>query len=494
MEKKFLFISIMLFTLLTLSSVNAATTVDIKSPKTGTTYNVGDQLVVDGTITLDQTLLGTTVTFKAYSQKYNITIPLAQKIYNFQANVPVTFSQINKGNIIWILARNTQVGTDWQIIIDIDKSPAYATTFESGFFFISKTIPLTTSVNSYMLNIGETLEATGTATTLRGTPANGTGNILLEHSELGTIYSNNTSVIDGFISIRYPFDKGDPTGTYTLTFKIVDSNGNIGFVILTGIVLSDQLKLTCSIPRSEFLPGESFAVTGNLKNIHDAPLEKIPVVAYLTNPNENTAVNFVGTTNGNGNFEIIVGTPKLAQPGQYNLRLVAEDSDGNVGRCEKNFFLNVQRIYVIDFKLDNSWFYNESELGNEVVIVNKGNIDLSGKIVLVLDGVEVTSTDFFVQKGLEATVRPYWIVSGTEGTHTLEAVIRVQNETLYRTEPQFFTIFPKPLPKKILSPSVWQVFIVAGIFVIAILLYLKKKDIRDHFWHWELKRKYGIGK
>ncbi|HIJ98550.1 TPA: hypothetical protein H1005_01230, partial [archaeon] len=122
MEKKFLFISIMLFTLLTLSSVNAATTVDIKSPKTGTTYNVGDQLVVDGTITLDQTLLGTTVTFKAYSQKYNITIPLAQKIYNFQANVPVTFSQINKGNIIWILARNTQVGTDWQIIIDIDKS------------------------------------------------------------------------------------------------------------------------------------------------------------------------------------------------------------------------------------------------------------------------------------------------------------------------------------------------------------------------------------
>ncbi len=494
MGKKFLFVWIMLFALLALSSADAASTAEIKSPKTGTTYNVGDQLVVDGTITLDQTLLGATVIFKAYSQRYNITIPLAQRIYNFQANVPATFSQINKGNIIWNIAKNTQVGTDWQIIIDIDKIPVFSTTYESGFFFISKTLPLTTSVNSYLLNIGETLEATGTATTLRGTAVNGTGNILLEHSEIGTVYSNNTSVTDGFISITYPFNKADPAGTYTLTFKVVDNNGNVGFVVLTGITLSDQLKLTCTIPRAEFLPGESFAVTGNLKNIHDTPLGKIPVVAYLTSPSENTTVNFIGTTNGNGNFEIFVSTPKLAQPGQYNLRLLAEDTDGNNGRCEKNFFLNVRRSFSVNFGLDNSWFYNESEFGSEIKIVNRGNIDLVGKIVLAFDGIEVTSTDFLAQKGLETTIRPFWIISGSEGTHTVEAILRVQNETIYRTEPQFFTIFPKPPPKKILNPSIWQIFIVVGIFVIAILLYLNKKEIRDYFWHWELKRKYGIGK
>ncbi len=494
MNRKFLLLLAMFFVLATLSPVWATPKIEFNSPKTASLYNAGDQVVADGTITLDKTILGATVTFKAYSKRYNLTVQLAKRFYNFEQNIPATFSQINLGNVIWEIPSNVQVGNDWKIVIDVNKVPQYSTSFESGFFAVSKTLPLTANVNSYVLNYGETLEATGTALTVKNAPVKGTGNILLEHSEIGTVKSETVEVKDGFIKLQYPFNNNDPQGEYRLTFKVTDTNGNTGFIVLNGITLSNELKLSCSIPASEYLPGDTFAVTGKLTNIHNSPLKAMQLVAYLTQPSEKSSLSFTGTTDAAGSYEIPITTPKLARPGQYALRVAAEDSDGNSGSCNTTLFLNVERNLDVDFTINSSWYYNESELGNELIINNKGNVDLVGKLSLLLDDTEVMSQDIAVGSGLEKTFKPFWIVMASPGLHTIRAAIKAQGETLYTSEPQEITVFPKPPPKEILSPAAWQLFIVIGIIVIAILVYVKQKELRDYFWHLELKRKYGIGK
>ncbi len=492
MNKKFLFTLVVVLALASVSAAWATPQFELASPTTGKVYNAGDNVSIDGTITLDRSLLGATVTVKAYSKHYNITVPLAKKFYNFQENVPATISQINLVPLSWNLNANTQVGNDWKIIIDVDKIPAYSTSFESGFFTVSKTLRLKSNLNYYTFNLGDTMDATATAVTANGVPVEGKGNILFVQTDTGTVKADVTTVKDGLMSFRYPFNKEDVPGEYYLTLKITDKNGNIGIVTLTGIVLSGKLDLTCGLSGEEFLPGGNFVVSGNLQNAHNTSLREIPLVASLTPPKTAITTTYSGTTNENGNYNMVIDIPKLSEPGQYTLSVVAEDTDGNIGSCEKALFLNVERRLIVDFSLNSSWYYNESEINAPLHITNKGNVDLVGKASLFVDDVEVSSQDIVVEKGLDKTFRPFWIINGAKGTHHIYSTIKADGDVLYKSKPLEFTIFPKPPPKKIVTPAVWQLVLVVALIVIGILVIFKQKELKSYLWHYELKKKYKI--
>lgn len=492
MNRTHLTLLITLIVLATLSSVNATPAVTFDSPKTAEKYNIGDTVAVQGTITLDRDLRGATVSARAYSVVYNRTTSLGQRFYNFKANVPVSLSEIFPDGLNWVTVGNTQTSNDWKIAIDVEKTPVYSTSFETPLFTITKSLVLKPALSGYVFNYGDTLEITGTVTTAKGNPVQADGKISFQNPDTGDIKVVNITIKDGLLSYSYTFNQEDKPVSYTLILRAVDSNGNVGFITLTGVKVTDKLDLTCNIPKTEFLPGDVFAVSGTLTNAHSGIMPSITVNAYLDIASTNITQAYPAKTDESGNYQITIEPPKLVTPGQYTVKVIAEDTDQNIGKCEKDFFMNVKRDIAVDFKLNSSWYYNESEVDSEIKINNKGNIDIVGKVSLLVDSVEVVTQDFTAPRGLESTIKPFWVVTGTKGEHTVRAVIKQDSEILYQTKAIPFTLYPKPAPP--VPPAAWQILIVIVLIVIGILSIVKKKELKYWWWHQELKSKYKIRK
>lgn len=475
-------------------SASALSSIEVTSPRSGAVYNVGDSVAVTGQITLDQSVAGALVSFSAVSKKLNKTMPITTKIYSFTASTPVTFSQINKGTLSWSVPFDTVQSEDWQIYVSIDKEPQKIVEFFSTSFSISKSLLISVSSNTRLLNLGETIEASGTVLDANSNPINGNAIVTIGHALLGSVSSETIPVQNGFIDFRYSMKRSDPPGNYSITFKVSDINGNTGLRLIQGIVVSDKLNINCTLPGAQFTPGGEFDVIGNLKDIHDRPAEAVPITSYLTFPTQPISLNFNSNSDANGNFAVRVELPKLAEPGTYSLSVVAEDSNGNTGTCYQTFSIAAQKDVLVGLKLNSSWYYQTTEAGLELNIKNSGNIDLLGTVSVLVDNKEVDSFDFATKKGEDKTQTQSWAVSVIPGEHTISALLTsADGKILTQTPPQPFTVYAHPGQPKKFELSIKWAFILVGIAFIIGYLFLKRKEIRDYLWHWELKRKYGVG-
>ncbi len=482
--------------LLVFSNVQAAyalSSIEVTSPHGGASYNMGSSIAITGQITLDETVAGATVAFSATSKKINKTIPIATRFYSFGKNTTVTFTQINKGTLLWAIPSDTAQSDDWQLYVNVNKEPNAIVDFASSAFTISKSLSISVSSGTYLLNLGEAIEASGTALDTNGNPITGNASVFLDHTKLGNVATEKIPITGGFFNFKYALKQSDPTGNYGLSFKITDASGNSALKILQGIVVSNKLALNCSIPEKQFVPGDEFDAIGNLKDIHEKPMDKVPIVAYLTFPSSPVSISSNSNTDANGNYAVAVQLPKLAEPGTYSFNLIAEDGKGNSGSCYRTFSLETERNVNVGVKMNSTWYYEKTDMGVEINIKNSGNVDLVGKISLLVDNAEVKSLDFAAKRGADTTLTPAWQVSGFAGTHTLSALFTSEGKVLTQTASQEFKIYTHPgFPKRfVLTPL--HAFIIIGLVVIIFLLYFNRKEIRDYLWHWELKRKYGIG-
>ncbi len=470
----------------------ALSSIEVTSPQSGAVYNVGDAVAITGQITIDKNVAGAIVTFSAMSKRLNKTSPIATKIYSFQPNTPTSFSLINKGTLSWTIPFETVQSDDWQIYVSVDKEPEKIVDHLSTKFTISKSLSISVSSNTKLVNLGEIIEASGTALDANGNPIEGSAEITLQHAELGPVFADTYDIENGFIDFRRSMERSDPAGNYSIIVKVSDNKGSTALRVVSGIVVSNALSVNCTISKSNFEPGEEFSVIGNVRDIHGKPVDNANMVSYLAFPNQPLSISFDSNSDRNGNYAVKIELPKLADPGTYSLSTVAEDLNGNSGSCFSSFAINAQQTVLVDVKPNSTWYYRTTEAGVDLNIKNNGNVDLIGKASLLIDNKEIKDFGFSVKKGEDKTIPQSWGVDLPAGAHTLSILmLSADNKILTQTAPQSFTVYDHPgtTPRNYTKFA----FIIIGIAFIASFLYIKRKEIRDYLWHWQLKREYGIG-
>ncbi len=473
----------------------ALSSIEVVSPQSGAVYNVGSDVAITGQITIDKNIAGAIVTFSATSKRLNKTLPIATKIYSFQPNTPTSFSLINKGTLSWTIPFETVQSDDWQIYVSVDKEPEKIVEHLSTKFTISKSLSLSVSSNTKLVNLGETIESSGTVLDSVGKPIEGSAEITLQHAELGPVFTDTYTITNGFIDFRRTMERSDPAGNYSIIVKVSDNKGSTALRVVSGIIVSNALSVNCTIPKPNFEPGDEFSVIGNVRNIHGKPVDNADMVSYLSFPDQPLSISFDSNSDRNGNYAVQIELPKLAGPGTYSISTVAEDLNGNSGSCFSSFSINAQQAVLIDVQPNSTWYYRTTEAGIDFNIKNKGNVDLSGKASILVDNKEVKSFDFSVRKGEDRTFSQSWDVNLPAGAHTLSILmLSADNKILTQTAPQSFTVYDHPgHPDKFKLGAKWA-FIIIGVAFAAAFLYIKRKEIRDYLWHWQLKREYGIGR
>ena len=486
-------ISSLLFIVL-LNSVYASSIIEVASPRSGDVYNIGDSVAITGQITLDANVAGADVSFAAMSKRSNKTMPISTKPYSFTANVPVTFSQITKGTLTWQVPSSAVPSGDWTIYITVTKNGELLGNITSVKFTVSRSLLITISSSTRFLNLGETIEAKGSVLSATGTPILGTAAVILENDVAGEVLVDNISIADGFIDFTYPLKPSDPSGNYSLTFQVSDQYGNAGLRYIPGMVISDKLTVNCTIPSQQFASGDSFNAIGNVQDIHKNPAGNAKVTGYLTFPSKEISLSFDSTSDGNGNFAVKIELPRLAEPGTYSLGIIAEDSKGNSGACYKTFAIPTQQDILVGLNLNSSWYYKTTEAGLGLNIRNKGNTELAGTATILIDDKETGEFGFSVRRGEDRTFAHTLTVASNPGEHTISILlISEDGKILTQTIPQSFTVYPHP--GKTAAPNPKKLaFIVIGAAFVASFLYIRRKEIRDYLWHWEMQRNYGIGR
>ena len=489
-----LFIATLVFAV-TLLPVHALSSVEVSSPTQNSVYNVGSSVAITGQITIDEDAAGATVSFSAVSKRLNKTVAIKSAIYSFAANTPVSFTQINKGTLSWAIPFETVQSDDWKIYVTVDRPITKYVEFSSVSFTISKSLSLSVSSNTRLLNLGETIEASGTALDANGNPITGTASVAMDHGVLGDVSSESAQINNGFLTFSYKLKPSDPPGDYSLTFKVTDESGNSALKLIQGIVVSDKLEVNCTLPAQQLKPGSEFDLIGTLRNIHGKPVKDVPVISYLTFPNKPVSINFNNSkSDANGNFAVHISLPQLAGPGTYALDAIAEDGNGNSGACYKTFPLGTTQNVLVGLNLNSSWFYQSTDAGIELNIKNGGNTDLVGTATVFVDEKQADSFDFAVRKGEDASLGRTWHVSSPVGEHKITILLTSPDaKILTQTVPQSFNVYAHPPQQKAFVLSVKTAFAIAVIVVMLCYILVRRNEIKSHLWHWQLRREYGVG-
>lgn len=479
----------LVLSLLLISSANAQNL--LLSPREGSVYNLGDTIIITGQVTLDKNLEGAKASFEAYSKLLNQSIPITTKYYSFIKDTPVTFSQINKGTLIWMVPTDMNTSSDWTIVVRVKKDNIPYQTIRSSNFTVSKDLSVLFSVNKYLLNLGETLELSGTILDARGNTVEGIANIMLDERGIGTIVSDSAAIQNGYLEYSYTFKQTDPSGAFNLTVKLQDSDGNSGRAKIGDIIVSDILNMDCSVQEDYVQPGGLLVFTGNLRDIHDEPMGNVQVTALVTNPDETTTLKYDTESDVNGNFAFEISIPKLATPGEYTIKTEANDTYGNKGSCEKIFSVASKLDVTTTLDLNKTWYYPDEAMGLSMNLENNGNIDVTGTLDFQIDGKKVLGKEFSIEKGTSQTLNESWIVKGSTENHTINVAIVVGGEQIYETKPQNFEIVERPAPPPRFKFTAVHAVIILLLILISMILYLKRQDIKEYLWHYQLRRSIG---
>lgn len=482
-------ISLIAFLFFILMSLNVFASNEILNPKTGDVYNLGDNIIINGQLSISENVAGVKVSFYAYSKTYNKTITITTKYYSFSKNIPVTFSQINKETLSWNVPSDIQTATDWQILVRATKDFITYGAIDSPLFTISKTLSITLSTNQNLFNLGETLEVGGMVLDAQGNVVEGDATITLDEEKVGTVVSDIAFIKNGYLSYTYQFKPVDPIGIYTLSVKLQDSDGNKGSAIFTNINVSNTLDIECSVKESEILPGKSITLIGNIKNVHSGVLRSIPIIGFFE-MSENTTLGYNTISDANGKFSLEIGVPILIDPGEYQIKVSANDFFGNYGECIKTIkILSEKKISAI-LSLDRAWYYKDDTLSFNAELRSGSNLDVSGNIDLYIDSSKVLSKDFEILKGALTTANGTLKVAFTLGNHTARILVSSGEEVLYETEPLTFAVYERPKPKEPFQFKPVHALIIIIILIAVFLYFAFKRDIKEYFWRRELQKHF----
>ncbi|MDP7260764.1 MAG: hypothetical protein QGI80_02255, partial [archaeon] len=84
----------------------------LQTPRTGDVFNLGDSILITGTMTTSSSVAGANVDVYAYSSELNLRVSILSKFYSFTSDVPVTISQINQGVVSWTIPQDSRSSSD----------------------------------------------------------------------------------------------------------------------------------------------------------------------------------------------------------------------------------------------------------------------------------------------------------------------------------------------------------------------------------------------
>ncbi len=478
-------ISIFLFTFLLAPAVFAD---EVINPSAGDSYNLGDTIHLNGYITLEEDAKAAKVIFSAENENLDESIKIAEKYYTFTKGVPATFSQINKGTLSWKVPSNIKKGSEWKINIEVKKNTRTLTEFSSKSFNITDKLSIVAGVNSDMFNFGHELVLGGTILDAGKQPVDGIADIYVEEETYGLVFSAESAVVNGYLQYSYQFNSSAVPGNYTVLVELNDTDGNSDSFSITNLILSSALALESSPQKYELEPGDSVIVTGTVEDIRGDSVQGLQVYAFLTVPNEESAVKYSEKSDSNGKFAFTVKLPERAPPGKYPLEIVTNDSFENVGRDEHTLEVGVIRKISASLSLNKTAVYQGESLNLTYVLDNTGNVDLSGEIELYLDNDKVKESAFSVERGSKKTIETEWEASGEVGSHDLYASVIVDEEKLSSSDKKEITLLERKQPFEFKMDGTLSIIILITA-VLLIVVYLKRRDIKEYFWHKEYKKK-----
>jgi len=457
-------LSAALFLFLAVPTVSAS---DILNPREGDLYNIGDAVPINGYLTLDENNEGAKVAFYAENNRLRTSILIDEKFYSFTKNIPVTFSQINKGTLFWKIPANISTSPSWQLSVKVIKGGTSVHSVESDTFEITKSLTVLAGVNTDSFNRGDDLELGGTVLSARGTTIEGVADVYLVEQNIGQIKTGTATSVNGYIHYVYVFKEDDLPGNYTIRVELIDSDGNEGYASITSLMLSDILVIISSVDKTEVDPNDVVYVTGIVENIRSEPLSNLEITAMMTVPNQETALKYKETTDANGKYAFTIRLPELAPPGLYPIEIRTNDSKGNFGLSFKELHVGIIKKLNVTLSLSDT--------------------DVSGELGLYLDTGKVKTTDFSASRGKTTSFSDTWKVGGNVGEHTIRARVLSKGEQLFETEPEAFWVIEQKTPFQ-LRWSKKNSFILLVLGIIFFVVYLKRQEIKEHFWTKELKK------
>ncbi|MFO7872616.1 MAG: hypothetical protein R6U26_03180 [Candidatus Undinarchaeales archaeon] len=478
-------VSAILFAFLLAPSVFAD---EVLNPTAGDSFNLGDTIHLNGYITLDESASAAKVLFYAENEGLDERIEITEKYYTFTRGVPATFSQINKGTLSWVVPSDIKKDSDWTINVKVKKNTRTLTDFSSESFDITDKLSIVAGVNSDMFNFGHELILGGTILDAGNQPVDGIADIYIEEETYGLIFSAKSAVVNGYLQYSYQFNSSAVPGNYTVLVELNDTDGNSDSFSITNLILSNSLSIVSSPQKYELESGEPVIVTGTVRNVRGNPVQGLTVYSLLTVPDKESAVKYSEKSDSNGKFAFTINLPERAPPGKYPLEIITNDSFENVGRDEHTLEVGITREISASLNLNKTTMYQGESLNLTYVLDNTGNVDLSGEIELYLDGKKVKETTFSVGRGSRKTIETDWEASEEAGSHEIYASIIIDDEKLSSSDKKEITILERKQPFEFNMDGTTSLFILVAA-VLLIVVYLKRRDIKEYFWHKEYKKK-----
>jgi hypothetical protein len=461
----------------------------LQTPRTGDVFNLGDSILITGTMTTSSSVAGANVDVYAYSSELNLRVSILSKFYSFTSDVPVTISQINQGVVSWTIPQDSRSSSDWVIYTNVSKGVQVYSLASSGEFEISRELSLSYGANAYKFNLGESLTITGTVLGAGGNPVDGTAKVSFLETVLGTSSTDFSSISGGYFVYSKEFTSSSDEGSFVITISAEDNNNNSALSGTFPLTVTNDLSLSCTIPTTDIKPGSSVAVTGELKDIHGNLLSDVSVTALITDPASAETLRQEGVTDGNGKYGLDFTLPKLGMAGLYSVRVDASDSNGNEGQCEMSFDLEGARsLKAEQLSLNGSSHYSGDELILGVKIENDGNVDIGGVVKVYFGDEEVHSFDISIERAETKEISETFSLDANLGTHIVKLSIVAQGQILLeKSLDNTVDVLERKEPEKF---KLKTTHIISGlvIFLIAYVLIFYWKDARDYLWHRQHKR------
>ncbi|MDD4878556.1 MAG: hypothetical protein PHO02_05980 [Candidatus Nanoarchaeia archaeon] len=197
-------------------------------------------------------------------------------------------------------------------------------------FEVVKELKAAFRVEEKNLQAGVPLRITGAIALMNLEPITGVAEI---YNVLGgTRYLVSVIPVDkGNFSFTYP-TKGMPAGAYTIEVLARDMYGNEQLFEAASYTLSDKLHLSASPGKADYLPGEEAAITGELRDVHNALVQD--ALAYVSFEGTETAVRVV-----DGKLKHNLLIPESIKSGKHTVSISASDNLGNSGAASVEIFV-----------------------------------------------------------------------------------------------------------------------------------------------------------
>ena len=352
--------SIILLLVLILPLVNA--TID-SSSLTSSIYNLGDKILVEGTVTSVKDIRTNLDLFlDCGSQNVQVTTTLL----NLKADQPSQFS-----NLITLPTTIFGRCSLMANLVDLDGNSIESKNI--GSFELSNKLKTGFEINKKGFQLGDTLIVKGSVLKQSGLVADGVL-VLSFRQDKKVILIDTIEVIHGLVDYKKVLTKITP-GNYFVDVLVKDNFGNfVSFDGLFNFVIDSNLNVNTVLDKNFYSPGDSLNLNGyvssnlnnQLRNINlDFDFDDIIRNAKLSSNAETFSVNYI--------------ISEKIKSGSHSIGVVAYDDDGNY--AAKAIEFNVQPIpTVLSLDLVSSSYDPEQSVEFTVFLYDQAGDEISESV------------------------------------------------------------------------------------------------------------------